>query len=72
MHCHRVWTHLWHLLGDLCVNASFRLVDSTIKLHRVDRHRVAKDFAAFGYNHQGAHYGFKLHLSADSVGGRTE
>ena len=66
-HCHRVLPHLWSLLEELCVDHSIRLVDSTMlevcKLHRADRHRTAKNIAAFGYNHQGAHFGFKLHLS---------
>ena len=66
-HCHRVLPKMWDLLHELCVDRSIRLVDSTIldvcKLHRANRHKVAKNIASFGYNHQGAHYGFKLHLS---------
>lgn len=48
-------------------------MDSTMlpvcKLHRADRYRVAKDFARFGKNWQGWHYGFKLHAST-SLDGR--
>ncbi len=71
-HCHRVLPQLWQLLDALCVNSPIRLVDSTMlpvcKLHRVNQHKVAKDAAAFGYNHQGAHYGFKLHTSVSLDG----
>lgn len=66
-HCHRVLPHLWHLLEELCADSPVRLVDSTMlevcELHRANRHRVAKNIASFGYNHQGVHYGFKLHTS---------
>jgi Transposase DDE domain len=66
-HCHRVLPHLWTLLEELCVERSIRLVDSTIidvcKVHRANRYRVAKGIASFGFNHQGTHFGFKLHLS---------
>ncbi len=71
-HCHRVLPKLWHLLEDLRSHACVRLVDSTMlpvcKLHRANRHRVAKSVAAFGYNHQGTHYGFKLHTSVSLDG----
>ncbi len=71
-HCHRVLPQLWRLLEDLCCDDTIRLVDSTMlevcKLHRANRHRVAKNIAAFGYNHQGAHFGFKLHTSINLQG----
>jgi len=35
------------------------------RLVRADRHKVAKGVAAFGKNHQGWHYGFKLHAAID-------
>lgn len=42
-------------------------MDSTMipvcKLKRADSHKVAKNVAHFGKNHQGWHYGFKLHVS---------
>lgn len=41
------------------------LMDSTMlpvcKIKRSDSHRVAKKIAKYGKNHQGWHYGFKLH-----------
>ena len=44
-----------------------KIADSTMlpvcRLHRANRHRVAKNIAAFSKNHQGWHYGFKLHAS---------
>ena len=67
-HCHRVTPIMFALLhGLLCVDEPIKIADSTMvpvcKLHRVNRHRVAKRIAAFGKNHQGWHYGFKLHVS---------
>lgn len=57
----------------LCVEEEVRIMDATMlpvsKLHRVDRHKVAKDIAQFGKNWQGWHYGFKLHASI-SLGGK--
>lgn len=38
------------------------------KIYRADRHRVAKGIAAFGKNHQGWHYGFKLHAACNPKG----
>lgn len=50
--------------------ATLRFVDSTMlpvcRLVRADRHRVAKAVAAFGKNHQGWWYGFKLHVTCNS------
>lgn len=67
-HCHRVTPQMFVLLQELlCIGEPIKLGDSTMlpvcKLHRADRHRVAKKLAAFGKNHQGWHYGFKLHTS---------
>jgi hypothetical protein len=66
-HCHRVLPHLHALLQELLCNSPIRIVDSTMlpvcKIHRADRHKVAKLVASFGKNHQGWHYGFKLHTS---------
>jgi hypothetical protein len=51
----------------LCPEAPIKFADSTMlqvcRLKRADHHRVAKNIAAFGKNHQGWHYGFKLHTS---------
>lgn len=56
----------------LVSDASLRFVDSTMlpvcKPVRVNRHRVAKDVAELGCNHQGYHYGFKLHAGIDRFG----
>jgi hypothetical protein len=66
-HCHRVLPHLWMLLRELLCDSQVRIVDSTMlpvcKIHRADRHKVAKNVASFGKNYQGWHYGFKLHTS---------
>lgn len=35
---------------------------------RANRHKVASGVAAFGKNHQGWHYGFKLHAAIDHRG----
>lgn len=66
--CHRVLPLLWALLERLLVHgAPLRFMDSTMvevcKLIRADTHKVAKNIANFGKNHQGWHYGFKLHAS---------
>ena len=69
-HCHRLLPKLIHILKCILSDKSpVRFMDSTMlpvcKLVRADRHRVAKGIAQFGKNHQGWHYGFKLHLSTD-------
>ncbi len=72
-HCHRLLPVLTRLLQTTLSSAtSVRFVDSTMlpvcKLVRADRHKVARGVAAFGRNHQGWHYGFKLHASIDARG----
>jgi hypothetical protein len=67
-HCHRVTPQMFLLLQHLLsTDEPIKIGDSTMlpvcKLHRADAHRVAKKIAAFGKNHQGWHYGFKLHAS---------
>lgn len=65
-----------HILTPKCLEflslildteAKTRIMDSTMlevcKYERVDEHKVAKSIAQFGKNHQGWHYGFKLHAS---------
>lgn len=72
-HCHRIAPLLHHLLTQLlCTDSSLRFMDSTMipvcKLARADNHRTALGMAQFGKNHQGWHYGFKLHASIDPKG----
>lgn len=72
-HCHRVMPLLYQLLAQLlCADSSLRFMDSTMipvcKLARADNHKVALGIAQFGKNHQGWHYGFKLHASIDAKG----
>jgi len=71
--CHRHTPLLLFLLEQLLVSdESLRFMDSTMievcKLIRADSHKVAKKLAAFGKNHQGWHYGFKLHTSINLKG----
>lgn len=72
-HCNRVLPQLAYILNFLLVPyAPIRLVDSTMlpvcKPHRADSYRVARDVTALGKNHQGYHYGFKLHTAVDLKG----
>lgn len=72
-HVHRLLPALCRLLqSTLSTAAPLRFADSTMlevcKLVRADRHKVAKGIAAFGRNHQGWHYGFKLHAAVDPAG----
>lgn len=71
--CHQALPDMLVVLDQLLVkDASLRFLDSTMlqvcKLVRSDRHRVAKDVAAFGKNWQGWHYGFKLHAACNVQG----
>lgn len=66
--CHRCIPVMAQLLClSVDTSAPLRFVDSTMlevcKLIRAHRHRVAAGIAAFGKNHQGWHYGFKLHAA---------
>ena len=72
-HCHRLLpTLVWLLQCVLASDAPLRFCDSTMlevcRLVRADRHRVAKGVAQFGKNHQGWHYGFKLHAAVNLRG----
>lgn len=65
---HRALPDMLALLGLLLSDTEpVRLMDATMlpvcKLHRADTHKVAHTLAQFGKNHQGWHYGFKLHAS---------
>lgn len=72
-HCHRLVPTLAVLLNSLLASeAELRFMDSTMlevcRLVRRRWHKVARGYAKTGYNHQGEHYGFKLHLSIDNDG----
>jgi hypothetical protein len=72
-HCHRALPALILTLQSLLVTkAPIRLMDATMlevcKLARADRHKTARGVADFGKNHQGWHYGFKLHASINRKG----
>jgi len=60
------------LLSTLDYSATLRFVDSTMlevcKYARVNNHKVARGVAKLGANHQGWHYGFKLHASINRDG----
>lgn len=69
-HCHRTIPVCLLLLKKLLsIKAPFKIMDATMlpvcRLKRADSHKVAKKIAQFGKNHQGWHYGFKLHASCD-------
>lgn len=72
-HCHRVTPLMFSLLEQLlCSNSPIKFIDSTMlevcKLQRSDAHKVAKKIAQYGKNHQGWHYGFKLHTAITARG----
>jgi hypothetical protein len=56
-------------------NAEIRIMDSTMlpvcRDCRANNHKVAKNIAAWGKNHQGWFYGFKLHASCNLNGRLT-
>lgn len=67
-HCHRALPVMLDLLMMLLADTEpVRILDATMlpvcKLHRADSHKTARNIAAFGKNHQGWHFGFKLHAS---------
>lgn len=71
--CHELIPIFQNILEQLlCGDAPLRFMDSTMipvcKYIRADRHKVAKNIAQFGKNHQGWHYGFKLHASVNTQG----
>lgn len=72
-HCHRVTPLMVTLLQQLlCSNEPLKFMDSTMlpvcKIKRSDQHKVAKNLASYGKNHQGWHFGFKLHTSITKDG----
>jgi len=70
--CHRLLPQLLDVLGQLLVPAEIQLVDSTklpvCRNHRAGRYKVAAGLAGWGYNWQGAWFGFKLHAAIDLEG----
>jgi len=71
--CHRAIPYLAYLLKQTLVeDAPIKILDSTMlpvcKNCRADRHKVAQSIAAWGKNHQGWHFGFKLHASCNLEG----
>lgn len=72
-HCHKAIPALTRLLSvTLDTTAPLRFLDSTMidvcELIRATTHKVAKDIAAFGKNHQRWHYGLKLHAGINVQG----
>lgn len=71
--CHRVMPRMLLLLVGLTQHeAPLRFIDSTMlpvcTNHRSDSHKVARGWAEYGKNHQGWHYGFKLHMTTNIEG----
>ena len=62
----------WLLQSLLAHDTALRFCDSTMlpvcRNVRVERHKVAKAVAAWGKNHQGWWYGFKLHAAVNHQG----
>lgn len=71
-HVHRMLPVMLELLSLSLVKADINFTDSTMlevcKLFRADSHKVAKLIAKFGKNHQGWHFGFKLHAAINWQG----
>lgn len=72
-HCHKAIPHLAHLLEQTFLKDSLiKLIDSTMlpvcRTCRADSHKVARGYAAWGKNHQGWWYGFKLHALCNLSG----
>lgn len=68
--CHRILPKLLDLVSlTLSSNTSVRFCDSTMlpvcRGVRSKTYKVAKDMVNWGFNHQGSHYGFKLHAAID-------
>lgn len=74
-HAQRVLPRMFCLLSLSLAKSEINFVDSTMlevyKLFRADSHKVAQDLAKFGKNHQGWHYGFKLHGAINIQGAFT-
>lgn len=71
--CHQVLPALVLTLQSLLLpDTTIQFVDSTMlevcTTRRAADYRVARGVAAFGKNHQGWHFGFKLHAAVDTRG----
>ncbi|HTW97094.1 MAG TPA: IS982 family transposase [Candidatus Methylomirabilis sp.] len=71
--CHEVLPDLLFILNQILAgDSAVKIMDSTMlevcKLVRADIHKTCKNIAQFGKNHQGWHYGFKLHASVNLSG----
>jgi hypothetical protein len=71
--CHRVLPEMiWVLKTLLSDKSPLRFLDSTMvpvcRLHRADNYKVAREMVGLGKNHQGFHFGFKLHGSVNEKG----
>jgi len=66
-HCHRILPQMTSVLQALMQESALVFADSTFlevsTLQRADHHKVVKGVADFGKNHQGWHFGFKLHAA---------
>ena len=72
-HCHHALPYMCSLLEKLLsTDTPIRILDSTMlpvrRNCRADSHKVAKEYAAWGKNHQGWYYGLKLHAACDLEG----
>ncbi len=72
-HCHAALPDmLWLIEQTLVSDTPLRFIDSTMlpvcRIVRANRHKVARSVATFGKNHQGWHYGFKLHAACNPTG----
>lgn len=73
MQVHRLFPVFLKVLEKLSIHETdVRILDATMlpvcTKQRMDAHRVAKGIANLGRNHQGWHFGFKLHASIDRRG----
>jgi len=71
--CHAALPSLVFILNQILqTDSPVKIMDSTMlevcKLIRADSHKTCRNIAAFGKNHQGWHYGFKLHASINLKG----
>ena len=69
---HRSLPYMEEILSQLLVKSGLNFVDSTFlevcTLTRTDHYKVARDMVAFGKNHQGWHFGFKMHTAIHELG----
>jgi hypothetical protein len=69
---HRALPYMEQLLSQLLVKSGLNFVDSTFlevcTRERADHYKVAKNKVAFGKNHQGWRFGFKMHTMIHESG----